>query len=152
MAIEFHRINRVNEERLLESKREAISEGMENVFEIKDEVLTALNSASVAVKRTRVLKRVTRGTDTVVQQPEPGKSYIEDYFYHDDKRKDLICLHFTAGGNCVGWLTHKPKKWAVGVHYIVSTTGVVFELFALAPMAPTWSRLRRIRPFEYGAR
>lgn len=123
------------EKRLFVCPRTVTSKGVwpetTNVCEVKRKTLTG-GGRSVEVVSIRVKSRIVDGK---VVRPPAGKSYLEDYYKPDkSKTKSQICLHFTAGMSDPSWLMRGDLGYPgdnnlVGVPFVVSSTGTVFELF-----------------------
>src|SRR6266550_2245774 len=99
-------------------------------YSIQDVSLSVSSGRHVDVKRVRVVKRLSASGD--VLDPENTAGYT-DYYHPDVTTKFQIVLHFTAGSltGSMGILTagrHHPHNPDVGVHYVVSTNGTIFEL------------------------
>lgn len=126
--LKYHDDNERNEEAILASKTEG-TWGYRPHDEINhysiEEITLKEGAASVDIFRLRVLERTKAGA---VVHRAGALGYIDDYFYPEETEKKQICLHYTAGGNAIGWLTRHPDSHHVGVHFVLSTTGRIFEL------------------------
>ncbi len=140
--MESFRTRDATEEKVFLEKKEAPhqeskqSEKIINQYSIQDVQLSAQNGPSVDVKRVRVIKRVKAADPHDILDPENLAGFTDYYNVPrtpDEEKKFQIALHFTAGALCgsIGILTagrHHPARPDVGVHYLVSTKGTIFEM------------------------
>jgi len=135
MAESFRKRDAAEEEAFLQRKEAPHQETAQSVlvvnrYSVEDASLSAPNGRQVDVKRVRVIKRVSAGGE--ILDPENASGYT-DYYKPEETKKLQVVLHFTAGSltGSLGILTagrHHPHNPGVGVHYVVSTRGTVFEL------------------------